>query len=90
MSGTHNPSMPFHWIWLFACLTILSACSGTKELAEPLPTWIEQRPHVPGYYIGVASANKTQYPSDAAERAQRQALAELAGCLLYTSDAADE
>lgn len=86
MSGPLYPSMPFHWIWLFASLTILSACSGTKELAEPIPAWVEQRPQVPGYYIGVASANKIQFPADAAERAQRQALAELAGQIRVSID----
>jgi hypothetical protein len=54
-------------------------CSGSKKLVEPIPDWVLNRPNIPGYYIGVASADKSSNPTNAAEVAQRQALSELAG-----------
>ena len=76
----------FHWLWTVAAIALISGCSGTKELAEPVPDWVQQRPQIPGYYIGVASASKLQFPADASERAQRQALAELAGQIRVSID----
>jgi len=76
----------FHWLWTVAAIALISGCSGTKELTEPVPDWVQQRPQIPGYYIGVASASKLQFPADASERAQRQALAELAGQIRVSID----
>ncbi len=57
----------------------LSGCVAQKPAPQPEPTWVKQRPMSPGYYIGVASASKQQYPFDALDMAQKRALSDLAG-----------
>ncbi|MEY5043431.1 MAG: hypothetical protein RJA19_658 [Bacteroidota bacterium] len=61
-------------------LGLLAVGCGTQRPAtQPAPTWTQQRPQVPGYYIGVASASKQQYPFDALDMAQKRALSDMAG-----------
>ena len=71
----HHPLNLSIWIvWIF----VLVGCSGTQKWAEP-PPWVNQRPTVPAHYIGISSANKAQYGSDASATARKRALAELSG-----------
>ncbi len=83
------PGVPplLNWLSMAASFVLLNACAGSKDIAEPLPAWVENRPQIQGYYIGVANASKIQFPFDAAERAQRSALAELAGQIRVSIDA---
>lgn len=67
-------------------ILIFGGCNGPKNLVDPLPDWIQQRPQVPGHYIGIASASKIQFPQDAAERAQQSALAELSAQIRVSID----
>ncbi len=81
-----RPFIAFTWLWVLAGIVLLSGCTGSKELAESFPDWVQSRPQIPGYYVGVASASKLQFPADASERAQKQALSELAGQIRVSID----
>lgn len=68
-------------VWLAGAVMglLVVGCAPQRPAAQPIPTWTQQRPQVPGYYIGVASASKQQYPFDALDMAQKRALSDLAG-----------
>lgn len=68
-----------HWILMVCCIAILTGCSGLRQVAAPEPEWMTQRPQVPGYYIGIATASKSQHPFNAIEVAKQRALSALAG-----------
>ena len=77
---------PIRWAAFLWIILICGACSGPKNLVEPPPEWIQKRPQTSGYYIGIGSANKIQFPNDAAERAQQSALAELSSQIRVSID----
>ena len=54
-------------------------CGGQRELAAAAPPWVQERPAMPGYYLGIASVTKSQYPFNAVEAAKQRALNALAG-----------
>lgn len=67
----------------FGCLNCLIAfllmgCGSQRELTAPIPSWVLERPVVPGYYLGIASVTKSQYPYNGPETAQKRALSALA------------
>lgn len=68
----------FVWVWSLLVAGTWSGCSGAKQWAEA-PDWVTSRPSLPGYYIGISSAGKSQYGEDAAATAQQRALADLSG-----------
>ena len=61
-----------------ALLVGLSGCGGTQKWAAP-PEWVVQRPILSSYYIGVSSASKMQFGTDADATAKKRALADMAG-----------
>ena len=70
---------------LFTWLFIAGCSSGTPRdvtpealQAGPKPAWLIQQPVDPNYYLGVGSASKNQYGSEAQKSAQDFALADLA------------
>jgi hypothetical protein len=66
-------------VWGFVLLmATLSGCGGTQKWADP-PDWVAQRPSIPGYYIGISSANKAQFGDEASSTAKKRALADMAG-----------
>lgn len=68
----------FPLLVLIAWSFLLSGCGGSQKWAEA-PDWVAQRPSIPGYYIGVSSANKMQHGADASSTAKQRALADMAG-----------
>lgn len=73
MRSIHIPVMAV-FLWSF----VMSGCGGAQKWAEA-PDWVAQRPSIPGYYIGVSSANKMQHGADASSTAKQRALADMAG-----------
>ena len=73
-----NLQRPLLLSFCIAWVFLLTGCSATQKWAEP-PAWVNQRPAVPGHYIGISSANKAQYGQDASGTARKRALAELSG-----------
>lgn len=66
-------------------LLLFWSCSGSqktstsqKQQFDPAPTWVSQRPHDSGYYIGVGSSNKKAQPLDFQSIAKKNALNDLA------------
>ena len=57
---------------------LIAGCAGTNQWGEA-PAWVNERPRISSDYIGIASAGKTPFDSDAFATAQKRALAELAG-----------
>ena len=53
-------------------------CSGSKELQNPAPAWVQGLPMEPSHYIGIASAPKASFPGRAMEVAKERALGDLA------------
>jgi hypothetical protein len=70
----------------FSTLLLLAACgSGTNPgtspegmQAGPKPSWLIQQPVDPNYYLGIGSASKNKYGSEAQRSSQDLALADLA------------
>jgi hypothetical protein len=70
----------------FSALLLLAACgSGTNPgtnpeglQAGPKPSWLIQQPVDPNYYLGIGSASKNKYGSEAQKSSQDLALADLA------------
>lgn len=71
-------SIPVPLIALFVWSFVLSGCGGAQKWAEA-PDWVGHRPSIPGYYIGVSSANKMQHGAEASSTAKQRALADMAG-----------
>ncbi len=71
------------WSFMVGGVALLAAatwgCGGQRKLAAAAPPWVNERPAVPGYYLGIASATKSQHPFNAVEVAQQRALSALAG-----------
>ena len=71
---------------LLITLLLMTGCgSGTNPggspeaiQAGPKPSWLIQQPVDPNYYLGIGSASKNQYGSEAQKSAQDMALADLA------------
>ncbi len=57
---------------------LVGGCAGANQWGEA-PAWVNERPRISSDYIGIASAAKTPFDSDAFATAQKRALAELAG-----------
>jgi hypothetical protein len=70
---------------LYSLLFITGCGSGTNpggdpstRHAGPKPAWLVQQPVDPNFYIGIGSASKSQYGTEAMKSAQDLALADLA------------
>ncbi len=65
-------------ISLFLAALVLAGCSGTSNVSKQSqpPSWVQARPNVPGYYVGIGSARKTT--PDYQQAAKQSALADLA------------
>ncbi|NQT64068.1 MAG: LPP20 family lipoprotein [Candidatus Marinimicrobia bacterium] len=71
---------------ILSALLLLAACgSGTNPgtspeamQAGPKPNWLIQQPVDPNYYLGIGSASKNKYGSEAQKSSQDLALADLA------------
>lgn len=61
---------------LMAVALVMTQCAGNKQWAEP-PAWVSDRPNIPGYYTGIASANKIQHGEDAKNMARNRALSDI-------------
>lgn len=75
------------WWAVAGALVLAVGCGGQRELASSVPTWVTERPAVPGYYLGIASTSKAQHPYNAVEVAKGRALSALAGEISVTVEA---
>jgi len=59
--------------------TVFSGCSSKKEAAElnPPPSWVEKKPVVPGYYVGVGGTRKVGTAPEYSAEARKEALADM-------------
>lgn len=70
--------------WILGILLVLTAaCGSQKPIAEPpppeiRPDWVQQRPRLSGYYIGIGVVRKTQNSFDYLEHAKQNAFNDLA------------
>ncbi|MCH2198969.1 MAG: LPP20 family lipoprotein [Flavobacteriales bacterium] len=68
-------------ISIFGALVLLFACGGKEISSAPertQPSWVNNRPINPSYYIGIGSVNKLAEPVDYAAVAKKNALSDLA------------
>ncbi len=56
----------------------------TADTVEPAPYWVQSRPVIPGYYIGIGWARKTRNVFQYQQAARQNALADLAGGISVT------
>ena len=63
-------------IFALIALTVLS-CAGSKNAVQ-IPSWVIERPINPSYYIGIATASKIEYPFNAREVANENAINSMA------------
>lgn len=67
------------WAALALCITAGSAraanCSYLPE--SPMPGWVEKRPEIPGYYVGVGVAGAMSQPQEQIDASQANALTNL-------------
>lgn len=79
-----------------AVLILLVSCTATESLSgkrdgsieqsslDPQPSWINQRPINPAYYIGIGSASKIREPLDYQQVAKKNALNDLSSEIRVT------
>ena len=62
-------------------MVLLTACAAKKQVAEfeAQPSWMKQKPIIPGYYVGIGSAKKVGTSSEYIANARKDALADLSG-----------
>ena len=63
---------------IVACGSNTPGSTPDSMQAGPKPSWLIQQPVDPNYYLGIGSASKNQYGSEAQKSAQDLALADLA------------
>jgi hypothetical protein len=65
---------------------LLLGCGSTKKLTEVevLPDWVKTKPIIPGYYVGLGSAQKTMNPNEYQSGAKNNALADLTSDISVT------
>ena len=71
---------------LFAAMLAINSCGSSSQLSVspeasitgPKPAWVKQQPVDPNYYIGIGSASKNKFGTEAQGSAQDLALANLA------------
>lgn len=61
--------------------TVLSSCVTQKPIEEPAPQWVQQKPIMPGYYVGVGTFEKIGLPTDYIPKAQNRALNDMASSI---------
>ncbi len=59
-------------------VVVLFVISTLAFAQEKLPSWVEQRPVDPQYYIGIGYASKTEHPTDYQKVARDNALSDIA------------
>ncbi|QKG79205.1 LPP20 family lipoprotein [Tenuifilum thalassicum] len=74
-------------IVLAAITSILFGCGSSSKVAEipPAPSWVQSRPNLPGYYVGIGSARKST--PDYQQAAKQNALADMASDISVTISA---
>jgi hypothetical protein len=67
--------------YLILLVVLLSACAAKKQAVEfeAQPSWMKQKPIIPGYYIGIGSSSKVGTSAEYIANARKDALADLAG-----------
>jgi hypothetical protein len=67
--------------YILLLMVFLSACAAKKQAAEfkSQPSWMKQKPIIPGYYVGIGSAKKVGTSSEYIANARKDALADLSG-----------
>lgn len=78
ISITLNSSNMQKVLSIFLLALIMAGCSGTSSVSKQpqSPSWVQARPNVPDYYVGIGSARKTT--PDYQQAAKQSALADLA------------
>ena len=86
----------FRTLTLLVTFILLASCGSNTHpgvdpealQAGPKPSWLIQQPVDPNYYLGIGSASKNQYGTEALKSAQDLALADLASqiAVKITSD----
>lgn len=68
-------------IIILLSLTTQISCvtQKTQKQEDPGPDWVQQRPIIPGYYIGIGTVPKIGLPTDYVPKARNQALNDMAG-----------
>ncbi len=64
---------------LLILLILLMGCGSSKKATEveSLPGWVKEKPMIPGYYVGLGSAQRTPNTTDYQVTAKNKALADL-------------
>lgn len=59
--------------------SIISGCSSKKKAAElnPPPAWVEKKPVIPGYYVGIGGTRKVGTTPEYTAEARKEALADM-------------
>jgi|GEM_PF-1713920 hypothetical protein len=67
-------------LFLIVALVGLFACSSSKKASEnvpPPPTWVQSKPSIPGYYVGVGRAPKVGDVNSYRQSSKNNALADM-------------